>query len=242
MLTRRFMLLTVAGVTVSADVSWIAVAPLLLWTLSEATMPALVPELSGTAYWGMALAATCGVVLSLMLRELTHIFVARRAGVPLDAVTLFIFGGVAAAPPGRVKAELKAAAAGLLASIALAVLFFAFFVLEAGPRMSLAALGVALFLMGFNGIVAAIGLLPAYPLSSGRVLRSALAHWIEDAGKATRIARAIAGAIASAILAAGAWIAASGGVLAGLWLMLLGLLIGAVALFDKRDRAAPQRP
>ena len=88
-------LLTVRGVPILLDASWLLLLPLLLWSLAEVAMPTLVPELSRVAYWAMALTATAGLAASLLLREGAHLLTAERVGIPLHAVNLLVLGGVA---------------------------------------------------------------------------------------------------------------------------------------------------
>lgn len=221
-------LLTVRGVPILLDASWLLLLPLLLWSLAEVAMPTLVPELSRVAYWAMALTATAGLAASLLLREGAHLLTAERVGIPLHAVNLLVLGGVADAPPDaptRLEAELTAAATGFLASLALGSLFLAAFVGMPGPGTPLTVLGVLFLLAGLNGLMGMANLVPAYPLSGGRLLRAVFLRWAGDAVAATRGAVLVGVGLGLAVAAAGAWLLLSGSVLAGLWLVLLGLLV-----------------
>src|SRR3546814_19663289 len=73
----------------------------------------------------MGLAGMLGLVFSLIFHELSHSLVARRYGLPIKGITLFIFGGVAemTEEPKSATVEFWMAIAGPFASFALAVAF-----------------------------------------------------------------------------------------------------------------------
>lgn len=238
MVRGRSTLLAIEGVPLRADTSWLPLAPLLLWTLAEATMPALVPELSRPGYWGMALAGTLAAILSLAAREAVFVAVARRSGIALRSVRLLVVGGAAEGGLGRAAAELKAAAGGLLASLLLGLSSFAGFLVAARAGLPLTVLGVALFLMGFNGLIAALNVLPLYPLSGGRVLAAGLVAWTGDAERAAAAARGVGVGAAVAIVLAGGWLALTGHPVTGAWSAVAGLLVCRNALPGRTGPAA----
>ena len=118
--------------------------------------------------------------LSLLAHEGSHAVVARRHGVGVRSVTLWLFGGVAqlegeAHTPG---ADFTIAAVGPGTSIGLAGLFGAAqFLLEKSGAPGL-AVSVASWLWQVNLLLAAFDLVPAAPLDGGRILRAGLrAPW-----------------------------------------------------------------
>jgi Zn-dependent protease len=117
-----------------------------------------------------------GLVLSIVLHETSHALVARRHGLPISNITLFLFGGVAelTEEPKTARVEFLMAIAGPIASGVLALGFFAaarLLVLFDAPT---ALEGVTFYLAGINGLLAAFNLIPAFPLDGGRVLRAVL--------------------------------------------------------------------
>ncbi|HXJ48293.1 MAG TPA: site-2 protease family protein, partial [Candidatus Acidoferrum sp.] len=115
----------IAGIDVGLHWSLAIVFALIVWTLAGQVLPAVVPDQPQSAYWIASAAAGLLFYASLLSHEMGHALVARRLGVKVDGITLWIFGGVArlkgeAATPG---AEAKIAIAGPLVSLALAVLF-----------------------------------------------------------------------------------------------------------------------
>lgn len=73
----------------------------------------------------LAIIAMLGFFASLLLHELAHSVVARRFGVRIRAITLFLFGGVAELEnePSSARSELGIAAAGPAMSVALDFVF-----------------------------------------------------------------------------------------------------------------------
>ena len=166
----------IAGIPVGASWSAVLIALLIAWSLAGQQLPAQVPGLTPAAYW-LAGAAGAGLFLgSLLAHELGHAVVARRAGLRVNGITLWLLGGVAQledepASPGD---ELKVAIVGPAVSLALAAGFgLAAFGLAAigGPALAVA---VAVSLAVSNTVLALFNLLPAAPLDGGRVLRGLL--------------------------------------------------------------------
>jgi Zn-dependent protease len=166
----------IAGIPVGASWSAVLIALLIAWSLAGQLLPAQVPALGPAAY-GLAGAAGAGLFLgSLLAHELGHAVVARRAGLRVNGITLWLLGGVAQledepASPGD---ELKVAIVGPAVSLALAAGFgVAAFGLGAlgGPAIAVA---VAVSLAVSNTVLALFNLLPAAPLDGGRVLRGLL--------------------------------------------------------------------
>ena len=115
----------VAGVEIGVNWSWIVVVGLVGWSLGAVVFPDEVPGLSDGTYLAMALIATVLFFASLLLHELGHAVVARREGMEIDGITLWLFGGVARFkgmfPSGG--AELRIALAGPAVSLFLGLLF-----------------------------------------------------------------------------------------------------------------------
>src|SRR5262245_26895339 len=95
MLGRGITLFTVFGLKVRMDWSWLIIAMLLTWSLATGVFPRLVSGLSPAVYLWMGVAGTLGLFGSIVLHEIGHAVVARRFGIPMRGITLFIFGGVA---------------------------------------------------------------------------------------------------------------------------------------------------
>ncbi|MBU6499053.1 MAG: site-2 protease family protein [Rhodospirillales bacterium] len=193
--------------------------------------PALSPGLAAASYWTMGIAATGGLLLSIVFHETAHALVARHYGIPMRGITLFIFGGVAemAAEPRRPRDELLMAAAGPAASLALAVLLdgLSAAALAAGAPAAIA--GVAGYLALLNGMLGIFNLIPAFPLDGGRILRAALWAWRGDLEWATRLAAGAGTAFGTLLIVLGLIGVLEGDFIGGLWRFLIGLFVNAAA-------------
>jgi len=113
------------GVQVRINWSWLVVFALIVWSLADGVFPSQNPGLSHGVYLAMAIVAALLFFASVLLHELGHAWQARREGVGIDSITLWLFGGVAQFK-GRFAsagAEFRIAAAGPLVSLALGVTF-----------------------------------------------------------------------------------------------------------------------
>jgi Zn-dependent protease len=112
---------------------------------------------------GMALVAVILFFVSLVLHELGHALVARREGITIDGITLWLFGGVARFHSmfPSAAAEFRIAVAGPVVSAVLGVFFVAFAALT---HLTPAVDGVAAWLGYINLLLLGFNLLPALPL------------------------------------------------------------------------------
>jgi Zn-dependent protease len=160
-----------------------------------------------------------------------HAIVARRLGVKVDGITLWIFGGVArlkgdAATPGT---EVKIAIAGPLVSLALAILFgAATFALDASGGPVLIEGGIA-WLAGTNATLLLFNLIPAFPLDGGRLLRAWLWQRSGDKYRATSGAARLGRICAFLMIGLGLLSLFINGAISGLWLIFLGWFLLSAA-------------
>ena len=114
-------LFRIMGFEVHVDLSWIVLALLVTWSLAVGLFPRAYEGLRPLQYWGMGVAGALGLFASILFHEFCHSLVARRFGLPIKGITLFIFGGVAEMndEPPSPKAEFYMAAAGPVSSILL---------------------------------------------------------------------------------------------------------------------------
>jgi len=222
---KRFTLFRLLGFEVRIDLSWIVIAVLVTWSLSKGYFPSEYPGLSDTAYWFMGAVGALGLFVSIILHELSHSLVARRFGIPMKGITLFIFGGVAEMDdePPSAKAEFFMAMAGPLASIILGGIFYVLFVISYG--IALVLTGIIGYLTVINWVLAGFNLLPAYPLDGGRVLRSALWYWRKDLRWATRIASQTGSVFGIGMIIMGIVNIMKGVVIGGVWWFIIGLFL-----------------
>ncbi len=217
------------GVELRLNWSLLAVVALIVWSLSDGVFPSQNPGLSHNTYLGMAVVASLLFLASIALHELGHSWVARREGIEVDSITLWLFGGVSQLN-GRFKSpgiEFRVAAAGPLVSIVLGVLFVVIALAGAPSEVD----GVAAWLGYINLLLAAFNLLPAAPLDGGRVLHSILWRAKGDFAWATRVASEVGQGFAYLFIALGLAMFIFEGSFSGAWLAFIGwfLLQGARA-------------
>lgn len=224
---RRITLFKLAGFSVRADASWAIIVILVTWSLATGVFPQLHEGLSAATYWTMGIAGSLVLFLSIVLHELSHSLVARRYGIPMRGITLFVFGGVAEMDdePPSAKSELLMALAGPAASVVIAVvcLFFAAVALYAGWRAEIVLL--AQYIGGTNMLLALFNMMPAFPLDGGRVLRSIL--WMRKGNlrAATRIASQTGSIFGFLLIIGGFYMLFTGNPITGLWWFLIGMFV-----------------
>jgi Zn-dependent protease/CBS domain-containing protein len=216
----------ILGVDIRLDASWVLVALLIAWSLATGVFPQLYAGLPEASYWWMAAATVVGVGVSIISHEMGHTLAARAFGVRVSTITLFVFGGVASmeSEPKTARAELIVALMGPMVSVALALAFFA---LANGmePYVSSETHGVLHYLGLLNAVLAAFNMTPAFPLDGGRVLRAALWVFTRDRTRATRAAARVGEALAWLMMGLGVIAALGGGLVSGLWWLILGFYI-----------------
>ncbi|HXM72441.1 MAG TPA: site-2 protease family protein [Candidatus Dormibacteraeota bacterium] len=221
----------IAGVEVGLHWSLAIVFVLIVWTLAGQFFPSVVPDQPQSAYWLVSAFAAVLFYTSLLSHEMGHALVARRLGVKVDGITLWIFGGVArlrgdAATP---SAEVKIAIAGPIVSLAVAILFGVItFVLDAtaGPPL---VEGACLWLAASNALLLLFNLIPAFPLDGGRLLRAWLWQRSGDRYRATSSAARLGRICAFLMIAVGLASLFLQVALSGLWLIFLGWFLLSAA-------------
>lgn len=228
---RAITLFELLGFKVRVDMTWVFLAVLVTWSLAMGAFPLWYEGLSTGTYWAMAIAGMLGLVFSLVFHELSHSVVARRYGLPIKGITLFIFGGVAemTEEPRSAKVEFWMAIAGPIASFFLAVAFWVAAVLGTGVGLPLPLNAVLEYLALINLLLGAFNMIPAFPMDGGRVLRAALWHWRGDFKGATRIAANAGKAFGLLLIALGVVSIVSGNFIGGMWWFLIGLFVRGAA-------------
>jgi Zn-dependent protease len=231
--TSSIQLGRIYGIQIGINWSWLVVFALILWTLAVGIFPETNPGLSDGTYLGMAIAASLIFFASLLLHELGHAVQARREGMEIDGITLWLFGGVA-----RFKgmfpsagAEFRIAIAGPLVSLALGVLFVLAALVITSPESVDA---VAAWLGYINLMLLLFNLLPALPLDGGRVLRSILWRARNDFRWATRVAAGVGRGFGYLLIAAGVSLFIFEGSFSGAWLAFIGWFLLQAATAEDR--------
>jgi Zn-dependent protease/predicted transcriptional regulator len=226
------------GIEVRLNWSLLAVFALIVWSLADGVFPSTNPGLSHGDYLAMAIVAALLFFGSILLHELGHSWAARREGIEVDSITLWLFGGVSNfkgrfTSPG---AEFRIALSGPLVSIVLGAIF----VLLAAAHLPSAVDGVAAWLGYINLILAVYNLSPALPLDGGRVLHAGLWRARGDFAWATRVASEIGQGFGYLFIALGLAMFIFQGSFSGAWLAFIGWFLLQAARSEARYVATEQ--
>ncbi|MEV4758927.1 site-2 protease family protein [Micromonospora sp. NPDC049559] len=234
-----FRLGTIAGVPVGVNWSVVVIFALIAGALAAGRFPNAYPGNPGWAYALSGIGAALVFFLGLLVHEVSHAVVARRNGLSVRAITLWVFGGVAeirgrAPGPG---AEARITGVGPLVSLLLGGVFAAVAAGIAAAGHRGLGFGVVAWLAAINVALAVFNVIPAAPLDGGRLLRAVLWKWRGDRTWAT-IAAARAGRFfgAALIVLGVLWTLFLRGVgFGGLWLVLIGWFLLSAARAEQRQ-------
>jgi Zn-dependent protease len=237
--------------------SLLVIFALIVMSLGAGVFPSWHPDWSPGLRWSMALIAAVLFFMSIAVHELAHAVVGRGQGVPVDRITLFIFGGMAHTTkhPQSAKAEFLMAAVGPVVSLFIGITatllgsWLAFETITSQPDTTaegtarfLANVGpvatVFLWLGPINILLAIFNMVPGFPLDGGRVLRALLWWATGDLEKATRYASGVGQLFAWFLIGCGLFMLfgiyvpfLGTGLVPGLWLILIGwFLLNAARL------------
>jgi len=233
-------LFTIFGFPVKINPSWLLLFGLIVASLSVSWFPgsveriagiAAAQEISRTVYWLMGVVGAVALFASLIVHELCHSLVARRTGMPVGGITLFIFGGVSELKdePPTPLSEFFMAVVGPLSSLAIGSVFAV--LCFVGSFMKWHALLVAVFayLWFVNWFLALFNSVPAFPLDGGRILRSVLWAITGQLRTATHIAAGIGSFLGLALIVGGVLLLFNGIIILGIWCVCIGFFVRQAA-------------
>lgn len=225
------------GFEVRLDWSWIFLGVLIAWTLAEGYFPNHFPDLTKETYWAMGLCSTLGLFFSIVLHELCHSLVGHLYGIPIGGITLFIFGGVTQLQeaPSSPKAEFFIAIVGPLFSLLLGLLCYRIALLGVKLHWPLTVTGVFHYLGMLNLALSIFNMLPGFPLDGGRVFRAFLWWWKKDLKWATKIAASGGILLGIVLVLFGVLQFIQGAIIGGVWSVLLGLFLQQISRMSYQE-------
>jgi Zn-dependent protease/CBS domain-containing protein len=235
-----FQLARILGIRIGVNASWFIVLFLFIYLFQGSFEEKLAS--SDTTAFGVALGAAVLFFGSILLHELGHAFAARREGIEVAGIDLFLFGGVMKMSrdtdsPG---AEFRVAAAGPAVTLLIIIVAGLVTMVMWGPDrlfdstrltgdqsedIPIVLLSV---LVGFNVLLLGFNLIPAFPLDGGRIARAIAWRVTGDRGRATRFSARIGQGFAVLLAGYGIYVVL-GGDPWGLWSVMLGWLLGSAA-------------
>ena len=233
MFIRNYRIASILGIPIEINPTWLFTLAFVVFILGGSLYPDALEEEPAWFLW--TLAATSGLLFfgSIIVHELAHSLVARRYGIPVRAITLFMLGGVSqiTKEAKRPLVEFHTAIVGPLTSFVLAAIFIG---LVFVPYVGDGRAGIMFeFLFVMNLSLGVVNLAPGFPLDGGRVLRAAIwgvtgnyrraTFWASLAGRALGFALMAAGLLV--LLRVFTWFSPFSGV----WFFLVGLFLDGAA-------------
>lgn len=235
-----FRLGRIAGIEVGVHYTWLFAFVLIAWSLAAGFFPSRYPGWTVGTYWLAGIVSALLLFGSVLVHELAHSLVARAQGLPVQGITLFIFGGVSTLRGEAERAwdEFIIAIVGPLTSLVLAAL--AFVVFRALPDRETPFAASLGYLALINGLLAVFNLLPGFPLDGGRVLRSILWGATGSLLRATNIAAGVGQFFGWLLIAWGVFQVLTGNFLGGLWTGFIGWFLDNAASSSRQQTATQE--
>ncbi len=230
-------LMNLFGIRIGVNGTWFLILFLMIFWLSGSFRQAL------HSSDGLAYVTTVVTVLvlfgSLIIHELGHALVARRQGIDVDRIELFLFGGFTqmsrdASSPGE---DFKIAAAGPFATFCFVLLCLAVDLAIVGSHRLVHAaildgkvkitpvLLAASWLLFWNVLLLAFNLVPAFPLDGGRIARAIVWRLTGSKRRGTQISARLGQAFGLLLGAGGLWLLLGYRSFGGLWLIAISFLL-----------------
>lgn len=229
----------IGGVPLGAHWSVAVIMLLLVDLLASSALPAAAAHQTAFTYWAVATVTAAAYLASLLAHEVAHAMVARRNGIRVRSITLWMLGGVTEleGEPRGPGADLRIALAGPATSACAALAFLGLAELTRYAGAGKVVVAGLIWLALMNGILAVFNLLPGAPLDGGRVLRAISWHRSGDRRAAERTT-ARAGRLIGVVLGGVGLGALLYGYLDGLWLVLVGGFMVVAATGEEAASAA----
>lgn len=232
----------IRGIRIGADYSWFLVLLLVIIALSSLYRDVLDGAAGDIEPYLLAVVSAILFFGAILLHELGHALVAIRKGIGISDITLWMFGGVArmrrdSDTPGT---ELQIALAGPLVTLVIALacagIGFAAGGEEFGEAMrgseqadASGPLALLAWLASINLLVLIFNLIPAFPLDGGRVVRAIAWKLSGSRTRGTRFAAVVGQGFSYLFIGFGVFLVFNGHVLNGVWLAVIGFILGGSA-------------
>jgi Zn-dependent protease len=230
-------LMDIFGFRIGVDATWFFILFLLIFLLSQPFRQTL--HSSDAVAYITTVVSVLLLFVSLIVHELGHALMARRLGIGVKRIDLYLFGGFTqmsrdAATPGE---DFKIAIAGPLGTLAVILVCLGIDVAIVGSHRLLHAIVLdndiqitpvllsLSWLLPMNVLLFFFNLVPAFPLDGGRVARSVVWRLTGDKSRGTRVAAKLGQGFAILLAGVGLWLLASLGSFSGLWLAALAYLL-----------------
>jgi Zn-dependent protease/CBS domain-containing protein len=222
-----FRLGHIFGIPIYLHASWLIIFLLITITLAK-QFTSQHPGWSTQQHWALGIITSVLFFGSVVFHEVSHSVIARHYRIPVDSITLFVFGGLSriSRDPTKPIQEFNIAIAGPLSSLLLGGGFWLVAHYFHGDELVVAA---ATWLWQINVSLALFNLVPGFPLDGGRVLRGIAWGITGDFTRATKIASNAGRFFAYLMIFGGVWMAFNGNPIGGLWIGFIGWFLLSAA-------------
>ena len=234
-MTSTIRLGRIFGVRIGVNWSVLVIAWLLAWSLASSTLPDETPHRSDTSYWIVGTITALVFLGSILAHELGHAYVARRNGVEVEDITIWMFGGVARlkGPARTAEAELRIALAGPAVSAVVGLTAIALAVLADALGVDDLAIAALLWLGVINIVLLVFNLIPAAPLDGGRVLSALLWRKWSDERRAHSASTRVGRWFGTGLILVGVALFAFDDPVGGVWLAFMGWFLTTAAAAEQ---------
>jgi len=219
----------ILGVQIGLHPSWFVIALLVTYTVAAGQLPTVYPNWDERLYWVVGAVIALLFFGSVLAHELSHALVARRFGLTVKEITLFIFGGAATleGETKRPRDEALIAAAGPLTSLAIAAVLFGIDLVIGQPQLE----AILAWLAFINLTLGAFNLIPGFPMDGGRILHAILWKLRGDRSAATRNAAGVGRLFGYLLIAGGVFLTFQGSnwLFTRIWFALIGWFLSNAA-------------
>lgn len=223
---KSLKILTVSGIPIKLDISWIFIFIFLTWSLAKGYYAEKFSHIPGLYTWAVSVLSALLVFMCILLHELSHSIVAQKTGMKIKEITLFIFGGVAqmTKDPEEPDQEFAIAVAGPFMSFVLAGAFLGmFFSIRYFWGVNLLT-EMFFYLVIINGMMIFFNMLPGLPLDGGRVLKAIIWKITGNLLKSAKITSVMGKLFGYFFVFMGIYLTFKGN-LGGIWPFAIGLFL-----------------
>ncbi|MDP9250387.1 MAG: site-2 protease family protein, partial [Chloroflexota bacterium] len=216
------------GIQIGVHASWFVIFFIFTYLFAAGELPATYSDWQPALYWVVGALISLLFFASVLAHELSHALVARRFGLRVRDITLFIFGGAASLEDEakRPRDEAIMAGAGPITSLLLGALLGGIGVVAPQPQLR----AIAGWLGYINISLGLFNLIPGFPMDGGRILRAILWKVRGDRYAATRNAATVGRAFGYLLIAGGVYLILQGSnPFNGIWLALIGWFLSNAA-------------
>lgn len=226
---RSFRIARIAGIPVGVSPWWLVIVALITWSLGADYFPSVIDHVAPALSYALGLVSALLLFASILAHEFGHALVARRHGIQVEEIDLWLLGGVSKMrdEAHNPDDELRYAIAGPAVTAVIALLFGA--IALALPKSSSQVLRALIdYQVLVNCLILGFNLLPAFPLDGGRVLRSILWRRSHDVERSTATAASVGRGFGYVMVGLG-FIELFAGSAGGLWLAIIGFFLIAAS-------------